>query len=271
MSTHLRPRSVWELLDGAVRILREHYASFVVLGIITSGPMWIILVAAGWASFYGAMSNATPDQLAAMRFPSTGPWLAVALLLAALWWFVTDAAVVALASDAYLGREVVPARALGRVLSRAPTIIAARILKGLLLLLAYICIFIPVFYAAARYFAVVPAAVLEEGTATASLHRSRDLSKDFKWRILGGLILAFVIYLIVASTLRAVTGLFPAPPVVLGVLDGVAAVLVYPLVGIMVTLLYYDQRIRKEAFDLEVLAAQIGGAAPTPSPAPAGD
>jgi hypothetical protein len=41
--------------------------------------------------------------------------------------------------------------------------------------------------------------------------------------------------------------------VVSGVLSGLAGLLLYPLQAIAVTLLYYDLRIRKEGFDLEML------------------
>ena len=44
------------------------------------------------------------------------------------------------------------------------------------------------------------------------------------------------------------------------ILDGVVSILLTPISAIAVTLLYYDFRIRKEGFDLEMLSQSIGGA-----------
>jgi len=41
-------------------------------------------------------------------------------------------------------------------------------------------------------------------------------------------------------------------------------VLFYPIVSVVTTLIYYDLRVRKEAFDLEMMASELG-AAPTPT------
>jgi hypothetical protein len=43
--------------------------------------------------------------------------------------------------------------------------------------------------------------------------------------------------------------------------------LMYPLLGIAETLIYYDVRIRKEGFDIEMMAAQAAEPAPVSSTA----
>jgi hypothetical protein len=115
----------------------------------------------------------------------------------------------------------------------------------------------------ARYFGVLPAIVLEGKGPVESFHRSRDLSKDYKWRILGTVVLAFLMFAIVIGTLQALVGLLPVPQTARLLLNAVAQLFVQPIVTIVLTLLYYDQRIRKEGFDLELLAQNL-----TPAPAP---
>jgi len=44
------------------------------------------------------------------------------------------------------------------------------------------------------------------------------------------------------------------------VLLAILLLLYYPLLTCVFTLFYYDLRVRKEGFDLEVLAAQLSGA-----------
>ena len=41
---------------------------------------------------------------------------------------------------------------------------------------------------------------------------------------------------------------------------------IYPLLAVVSTLLYYDLRIRKEGFDLEIMSRELGG---VPAPLPA--
>jgi hypothetical protein len=49
--------------------------------------------------------------------------------------------------------------------------------------------------------------------------------------------------------------------------DFVASTLAYPIATIAVSLIYYDQRVRKEAFDLQFMMEAMGQAAPPPPPA----
>jgi hypothetical protein len=48
-----------------------------------------------------------------------------------------------------------------------------------------------------------------------------------------------------------------------------ASLLIYPFFTVVITLLYYDLRIRKEGFDLEIMATELaqGGQSAAPSTA----
>ena len=48
------------------------------------------------------------------------------------------------------------------------------------------------------------------------------------------------------------------------VLGSLGSVLVYPLVPIVATLMYYDLRVRREGLDLELMADDLAAAAPAP-------
>jgi hypothetical protein len=54
-------------------------------------------------------------------------------------------------------------------------------------------------------------------------------------------------------------------PIMGSVASSVLVIFIYPLIGICTALLYYDARIRKEGFDLQVLASELEGAS---GPAP---
>jgi hypothetical protein len=62
-------------------------------------------------------------------------------------------------------------------------------------------------------------------------------------------------------------GLFWLSIIPFGLVTGLAQSLVFPLTLVATVLLYYDSRIRKEGFDLEVLAQEMGSG-PPPTAAP---
>ena len=49
-------------------------------------------------------------------------------------------------------------------------------------------------------------------------------------------------------------------------LTQIVQILLYPVLAVTVTLLYYDLRIRKEGFDIEMMASELGGRAPAAAP-----
>jgi hypothetical protein len=115
-----------------------------------------------------------------------------------------------------------------------------------------------------RYALAIQACMVENLGPVASLRRSAFLSKGGRWRVV-------VIYLIFAL-LAAILGLgfTELAKGVGGLLHNriAAAVLVYaagfiagsitgPLATIGLSLLYYDERVRKEAFDLQLMLASL--------------
>lgn len=108
-----------------------------------------------------------------------------------------------------------------------------------------------------------PAIVLERLSGWRGLQRSWNLVNGLFWRILGirlllGLITAVISFIVVAILTLAGAGLDSNGRFVLQqVASAFAAVFVSPITYILVTLLYYDARIRKEAFDIEMLAATL--------------
>lgn len=257
MSSNLRPRTVPEILDAAFRLLREHYGHFVLLSALGGFPYWAVL----WLSGFYALS-ADPTRLAIGQFPSFGVGMGLGMIAAGIWWAIANAAIIVAASDAFLTGEVVPGRAIARAASRWWRVIGALFLKGLAIAFGYLLLLVGALWMAARYFASMPCVLLEDRPVLSAFNRSVELSNGAKWRILGGFTLAFLVYIVISATLSAIIGLFPAPLIVRAAFSGVVYIFISPLIGIVTTLLYYDMRIRKEAFDLELMASQLDGAAP---------
>jgi hypothetical protein len=131
---------------------------------------------------------------------------------------------------------------------------------------------------ALRYSLAVPASVVENLKARDALRRSVELSKGARGRVfvLGLLIAVIQIGLVLVTQLVFVVmafqhhGLLPAW---LQVLQQMVGFLTNSFIGPMyatgLTLFYYDQRVRKEGFDIEWMMQAAGMTVPTPQP-PAG-
>lgn len=117
---------------------------------------------------------------------------------------------------------------------------------------------------------VVPVTVLEKTGLRATLRRSKELTKGRRLGILGIYVLIVLLGVVVAWLIQAplllVTGLRAlrdpsAMSVGAQVISSLGGFLSSSLVGglaiIALTLIYYDQRVRKEGFDLQLMMASL--------------
>jgi membrane-anchored glycerophosphoryl diester phosphodiesterase (GDPDase) len=115
----------------------------------------------------------------------------------------------------------------------------------------------------------IPAVVLEPRSASAALSRSWELTRGSRWRIFAlGVTLLVLLYVPVIAISGLVAVLIPtgAGPsfaassvstIVALAIAGVIQLFIYPLFYCVLTVTYYDLRVRKEGFDLELLASSL--------------
>ncbi|HVZ82038.1 MAG TPA: hypothetical protein VG893_00065 [Terracidiphilus sp.] len=122
-----------------------------------------------------------------------------------------------------------------------------------------------------RYSLAVPACVVEDIKARAAIRRSIDLSKGARGRIflLGLLVVAIDTGLVMVTQMLFFVLIFKHHgqlPLALRALQQVVAFLTNTFVGPIYatgfTLFYYDQRVRKEGFDIEWMMRGAGLSAP---------
>lgn len=126
-----------------------------------------------------------------------------------------------------------------------------------------------------RFLFVTQAVVLERCSPIAALRRSWRLMRGSFWRVLGIFLLLIVLVLVLVNLPVALVNYAltltignPADPLqnytllqsILLLTNYAAQILVLPLQLISYTLLYYDLRVRKEGYDLQVMAEQQLGA-----------
>src|SRR5215469_1521968 len=128
-----------------------------------------------------------------------------------------------------------------------------------------------------RYALAIQACIVEDLGIRPSLRRSALLSKGSRWRVVAiflvFLILAWIVSVGLGGMAGAVSVVIPNKIIALMIVylaSFVAGSLTGPLATIGMSLLYYDERVRKEAFDLQLMMATLDEAAPAASvPIPA--
>jgi hypothetical protein len=145
---------------------------------------------------------------------------------------------------------------------------------GLLLALGALAAVIIAIWIGVRFSLATPALMLEKQKVIASLRRSAKLIRGAWWRVFGIELLAGLLVLIVAAIIEipttliagAATGDSPTSWTLLTI-TGIGAVIsstvTLPFSAGVTVLLYVDQRIRREALDLE-LARAAGVTGPVP-------
>jgi len=242
----LRPLSIGEILDGALVLLRRHFAlvlgiAVVCEGIPTAMDVYIDLTGGG----------------------SQNPGLSLLdRLLTLVGSVLVTGATVRVVSEAYLGRTPLFGDAMGFAGGRFGTILGANIMSGFLTVLATLALVIPGIVVACGYSVAAEAAALESGSASEALRRSWDLTKGFKLKALALGVVSIGLILVVylgAGVLGGIMGeVVGGLDVVLAVLAACVSLLIYPVISCVFTLFYYDLRVRKEGFDLEMLSRQLG-------------
>jgi hypothetical protein len=273
----LRPMSLGELLDRSFSLYRSHFWTFV--GIMAV-PQLLILLA-------GLITTPITQEISTTG--SSGAIAAAgALLLGALIMLVAylvtygaaQAATTFAVSELYLGRSTNVRQAYARVRGKVGRTVALFFLIYLLIMGGLILFIIPGIWVGLRTCVAIPAAMLENLTPSASVRRSIRLTE----RSAGRAFLVFVLMIFIAWVASL---LFELPIGILSVAyqkqpgallllsqlrhigTFLAGTLVGPVGSIALVLLYYDQRVRKEAFDLELMMANLDQTPASPSAAPA--
>ena len=245
----LRPRSSTELVDAAFQVFRRTPVQFIVASALVYVPWLVIQLAFNL--------EITVESIPGFDI------LAINFAAGLIVYVILDGVIMLLARDAYFDRPPDVAAAFRTVASRALPLLGASLAMIAMIFVGLLLLLLPALYPIARFFAARPAVLLEGAGAGAALSRSSALSVGLKGHILSTLLLAGLLTFAVMLGTTLAVGAIPSQVVTRTILT-IVTVCVKPFLGIAQTLLYYDARIRKEAFDVEYLAAQESGLTPSP-------
>ena len=247
--TSLRPLSVGEILDVSFTLYRRHFATLGTIAMLCSGAPVLL-------SLYIEASGGVLYNL-----PLTVVHYTIFTVLSS----IATAATVFVVSESYLGRPLGARHALRRATPLITRLILCSLLLAIIVGFGFIFFLLPGVVLLCGLLLAFPSLVLEPAnTPTAALSRSWSLTRGSRWRMFWLLVtMALLLYvpLVGLGAIAAVVvpgGLLGVAPGMLTLAAvGVVQILLYPLFYCVLTVAYYDLRVRKEGFDLEVLASNL--------------
>lgn len=273
----LRPLSLGELLDRTFFLYRRHFLLFVGIAAIPYSFFFAINLAGALVPVLARAAAGHVGSAGIATAAIGGGILAVAaVIVGSIAFLFSVGATVFAVSELYMGRETTIRESLSRVRGYVGTIFGVGVLSGLIMVAGFIALIIPGIYLMCRISVATPAALLEDMGPSDSIRRSFDLTKSFAGR-------AFMIYILYFLLMWGLAAMLQFPFVVMIGINAkqtqlvvlwtvlaqvgnfISSALVAPVSTIGFAVFYYDLRVRKEAFDLQVMMRAIG---PDPTPAP---
>ncbi len=275
----LRPMSIGEVLDRTFSLYKRNFWLFVSITALPFLALFAFRV--GLAAFSTGKLGINPDGKGSIGLAAGA---AVGLIVGGIAYLVlvgaAQAATIFAVSDLYLGRAASARDSYRRVGAKFFRVLLVLLIVGLSVGVGFVLLIVPGFILLCRTAVSVPASMLEDTRPIASIERSMELTKGHGWQI-------FLIFLLVWVMSYVVAIIFQVPFLILAgiaasahhtlsfgvvVLQNLGAflseVLVSPIGTIAFSLMYYNLRVRKEAFDVQHLMASLeaqpaAGALPT--------
>lgn len=270
----LRPLGVGEIIDGGFRVFKRNLGPLVRITALFVVPVQILAILLQLSILpdqrtvsFGDFSQTAYVQ---RHSPLTiGLVLGLVAVLGSVLRLVAAGAITRLVSQDYLGHRADATESLRFAFARLWSLVGLTILTLLGVLVGGIAAVLPGIYLYISWSVATPALVVEGIGARRALGRSRKLVRGRWWPVLGytiviGLVTTLVPQIIVSVPAGIIASGSTAQGVIVsGVLNAAVSLFTTPFAAATIVLLYFDLRVRKEAFDIQMMASALDLAAPT--------
>ena len=268
----LRPMTLGEVLDRTFKLYKSHFLLFAGITAVPALALLVVQLISSWMQTETArlvQSRGSSAGFSSFFFGALAGIVLFGIIYLLLLGYAQAATVFAV-SDLYLGRTPTIGGSYKRVGAKAFRVLLVLILVALAVGVGFILLIIPGFILLCRTAVSVPASMLEDSKSIRSIERSMELTKGHAFQI-------FVIFLLVWCLSYGVAIIFQVPFMMAAVdaaknhqtlsfgiqflqhLAGfISQVLVGPIATIALSLMYYNLRVRKEAFDIQHLMTTLG-------------
>lgn len=267
----LRPLRIGEILDVAIKIYSSNARMLIAAVAVFVVPLQILQTL--------IQSSAMDTNAGPLTMPGPGEtieltgdfWLSIAgaltgAIVLGIGGLLATAACFKAVSDVYLGQTPTRKTSVQFALQRLGPLMWLTILIYLLATIAAVPFILPGIWLWVSWVVATPVLLLEDARGFRALGRSFKLVRGRWWPTFA----AYAVALLIGSVVQGFFGgivaamLFFQPDnellnlVVSGVVGIVGTLLVVPFTAAVVTAIYIDLRVRKEGFDLQLMAERIG-------------
>ena len=266
----LRPLGIGEILDVGIKIYRARFDVLVKAVAVVLAPVFVltalirISIPAGDDFLQETQPGATPE----IDFDVLWPLIAGGLLIVIVAYLASQIATGACfkaVSGAYLDEEPGWRESVRFGGSKVGSLVWLSFLTALCVLPALFLCFVPGVYLWVVWSVAAPVLLLEDLRGWKAMKRSRQLVTGRFWPTI---VIVFLVLLVTVTVQLAIGGILAVVvslsgnEVALAIADAIgqtaSGVLTTPLSAAILTVLYFDLRVRKEGFDLELLSRRMG-------------
>ena len=269
----LRELALGELLDVSVRICVSHWRTLLQAVLVVIVPVQIVstIVTADYtlSSFDIGSSSEQTTREAIDELNRHIDGLLISSLLQILALVFATAACLRAIVSAYLGEAPDWRASLNYALSRAAPLLALTALYVGGVALGALALLLPGIWLYIAWVFALPVLLVEGLRGPEALRRSYTLVRGRWWRTFGVIALGFLLAIVISTLARGVflLGLLIADDdalvLALSTIAGIVGLAVSaPFQAALLTVLYFDTRVRTEDFGLERLAEELGTEAP---------
>ncbi len=261
----LRPLSVGEILDAAIKIYVRNAGTLFKIVLLVVAPAQALIGLVDLSLTEGTFSGVGDEQATREDIPAYIGGFATILVVSILSTLLATASCFKAVVDAYLGGRPTTGESLRFVASRLHSLLWVFVLIFVLGLLAMLAFVLPGIWLFVSWVVAVPALLAEDARGMDALRRSFRLVRGRWWPTFGIVVLGTLLASIVSGVVGGVVGVLgfavqsDAAVFLVDFLGGtLGALITTPFTAAFITVLYVDLRVRKEAFDLQLLADRIG-------------
>lgn len=276
----LRPLRVGEILDVGIKVYTRHAKTLFKLVALVVIPVQVLGVLIIISTIPDALAGANPLDFTPQITPPTldlGDFLVylAGILLVVILGFVSTAIATAACfkavTDAYLGGTPDWKASLRFTMDHLGPLMWVTLLATLGTLGGALLCILPGIWLGIIWSVVTPVLLTEEKRGTKALGRSFGLIQTRFWPACGVIAISYLIETVLSSAIGASVAVVTftdvgrnvfLSQVLSGTAGAIAAILATPLRAAVIAVLYFDLRVRKEGFDLQLLAQRMGSSDP---------
>lgn len=257
MEPKFEPMSIGRILDQAFRIYKNRFIRFIAIIAVIQIPISLVRMLTQTLFIEQEFS----DEAVSINIVLAGSNLFMIFLMM-LGQTLCSGALTRSVAETYLGHDMSVGQAYRHVLPKFLTLILASVLVSICVGFGFLMLVVPGVIFSLWFALTTPAIIMEDLGATAGMSRSRTLVKGNLGKVFAVGFLAFVLMLVITLPFGFAGSLLTRMVAqdnrtiaifISQLCETLGQLITTPIGATTSILLYYDLRIRKEGFDLQMM------------------